>query len=139
MKKVKRLFSLLLVVCLLVGMTGCAGMGKPVGKQEDREALWALLDQVAENIKEGAPPITMQLTADFVSWACSTGMTQKEALQAASDWLSQQSPSIRLAAEDTLNAMMEELGKLLKDGTETVKSWDIQSILDEILSSGGVD
>ena len=117
-------------------MTGCAQMGAP---QQDRAQLIALLDQVAGNIKEGESPVTLQLTADFVSWACSTEMTQKEALQVVSDWLAQQSPSIRLAAEDTVNAMMEELGTLLKSGADQVKSWDIQSILDGILSSGGID
>ena len=136
MKKVKKFFSLLLAVCLLVIMTGCAQTGAP---QQDRAQLIALLDQVAGNIKEGESPVTLQLTADFVSWACSTEMTQKEALQVVSDWLAQQSPSIRLAAEDTVNAMMEELGTLLKSGADQVKSWDIQSILDGILSSGGID
>ena len=78
------------------------------------------------------------MAADFVSWACSTEMTQKEVTQEVSDWLSEQSPSIRLAAEETLNEMMDGLNKILKDGADAAKSWDIQSVLNEILASGGI-
>ncbi|MGM9604109.1 MAG: hypothetical protein ACI3XG_03515 [Faecousia sp.] len=134
----KRFFAMILAAWLLVSMTGCAQFGEQAEKREDRNELRALLDQVAENIKEADSPITAKLAADFVSWACSTEMTQKEVAQEVSDWLSEQSPSIRLAAEEKLNAVMDSIGKLLDDGTQTVKSGDIQSILNEILASGGL-
>lgn len=139
MKRVQKVFAIILAACLLLSMTGCAQFGEQAEKREDQDELRALLDQVAENIKEAEPPITVKLAADFVSWACSTELTPEEISQEVSDWLSDQSPSIRLAAEETLNAMLDGLNEILKDGTEAAKSWDIRSILDEILSSGGID
>ena len=106
----RRILLILLSAALLVSLAGCTLLEKPESKEADKAQLRALLDQVAENVKEANAPITAEMAADFVSWACSTEMTQKEALQVVSDWLAQQSPSIRLAAEDTVNAMMEELG-----------------------------
>lgn len=134
----RRIFLILLSAALLVSLAGCTFLEKPESKEADKAQLRALLDQVAENVKEANSPITAALAADFVSWACSTEMTQKEAAQMVSDWLAEQSPSIRLAAEDNLNGMLDGLNKILKDGADTAKSWDIQSVLDEILASGGI-
>ena len=106
--------------------------------EESYSKIYGLLDQVAENVKEANAPITAEMAADFVSWACSTEMTQKEVTQEVSDWLSEQSPSIRLAAEETLNEMMDGLNRILKDRADAAKSWDIQSVLNEILASGGI-
>lgn len=135
----KRMLAVLLGVCLLLSLTGCAYIGEQLERRENRGQLRGLLDQVAENIKEGESPVTLQLTADFVSWACSTELTQEEVSQVVSDWLADQSPSIRLAAEEKLNEMLDSLTGILKDGAEKAKSWDIQSVLQEILSSGGID
>ena len=121
-----------------MSLAGCTLLEKPESKEADKAQLRALLDQVAENVKEANAPITAEMAADFVSWACSTEMTQKEVTQEVSDWLSEQSPSIRLAAEETLNEMMDGLNKILKDGADAAKSWDIQSVLNEILASGGI-
>lgn len=134
----KKYLAFFLAACLLLSLTGCAYIGEQAEKREDRNKLRSLLDQVAENTKEGESPITVKLTADFVSWACSTKLTQKEISQVVSDWLSDQSPSIRLAAEEKLNDLMDSLNKLVQDGSEAVKGWDVQSILDDILSSGGI-
>ena len=94
---------------------------------------------MADNIKEARSPISADLAADFVSWASTTQLTKEETTQVVSDWLAAQSPSIRLAAEEKLNAVTDSLGQLLKDGAEAAKGWDFQSILSEILSSGGID
>ena len=134
----RRILLILLSAALLVSLAGCTLLEKPESKEADKAQLRALLDQVAENMKEANAPITAELAADFVSWACSTEMTQKEVTQEVSDWLSEQSPSIRLAAEETLNEMMDGLNKILKDGADAAKSWDIQSVLNEILASGGI-
>ena len=139
MKRVHKVFFVILTACLLLSMTGCAYIGEQMERRENRGQLRGLLDQVAENIKEGESPVTLQLTADFVSWACSTELTQEEVSQVVSDWLADQSPSIRLAAEEKLKDMMDSLNGMLKDGVEAAKSWDIQSVLQEILSSGGID
>ena len=134
----RRILLILLSAALLVSLAGCTLLEKPESKEADKAQLRALLDQVAENVKEANAPITAEMAADFVSWACSTEMTQKEVTQEVSDWLSGQSPSIRLAAEETLNEMMDGLNKILKDGADAAKSWDIQSVLNEILASGGI-
>ena len=134
----RRILLILLSAALLVSLAGCTLLEKPESKEADKAQLRALLDQVAENMKEANAPITAEMAADFVSWACSTEMTQKEVTQEVSDWLSEQSPSIRLAAEETLNEMMDGLNKILKDGADAAKSWDIQSVLNEILASGGI-
>ena len=134
----RRILLILLSAALLVSLAGCTLLEKPESKEADKAQLRALLDQVAENVKEANAPITAEMAADFVSWACSTEMTQKEVTQEVSDWLSEQSPSIRLAAEETLNEMMDGLNKRLKDGADAAKSWDIQSVLNEILASGGI-
>lgn len=134
----RRILLILLSAALLVSLAGCTLLEKPESKEADKAQLRALLDQVAENVKEANAPITAEMAADFVSWACSTEMTQKEVTQEVSDWLSEQSPSIRLAAEETLNEMMDGLNKILKDGADAAKSWDIQSVLNEILASGGI-
>ena len=134
----RRILLILLSAALLVSLAGCTLLEKPESKEADKAQLRALLDQVAENLKEANAPITAEMAADFVSWACSTEMTQKEVTQEVSDWLSEQSPSIRLAAEETLNEMMDGLNKILKDGADAAKSWDIQSVLNEILASGGI-
>lgn len=135
----RRILVILLSAALLVSLAGCTLLEKPESKEADKAQLRALLDQVAENIKEAHSPITADLAADFISWASATQLTKEETAQVVSDWLAAQSPSIRLAAEEKLNAMMDSLGQLLKDGAEAAKGWDFQSILGEILSSGGID
>ena len=135
----RRILVILLSAALLVSLAGCTLLEKPESKEADKAQLRALLDQVAENIKEARSPITADLAADFISWASATQLTKEETAQVVSDWLAAQSPSIRLTAEEKLNAMMDSLGQLLKDGAEAAKGWDFQSILGEILSSGGID
>ena len=135
----RRILVILLSAALLVSLAGCTLLEKPESKEADKAQLRALLDQVAENIKEAHSPITADLAADFISWASATQLTKEETAQVVSDWLAAQSPSIRLAAEEKLNAMLDSLGQLLKDGAEAAKGWDFQSILGEILSSGGID
>ena len=135
----RRILVILLSAALLLSLAGCTLLEKPESKEADKAQLRALLDQVAENIKEARSPITADLAADFISWASTTQLTKEETTQVVSDWLAAQSPSIRLAAEEKLNAMLDSLGQLLKDGAEAAKGWDFQSILGEILSSGGID
>ena len=135
----RRIFLILLSAALLVSLAGCTFLEKPESKEADKAQLRALLDQVAENMKEARSPISADLAADFVSWASTTQLTKEETAQVVSDWLAAQSPSIRLAAEEKLNAVTDSLGQLLKDGAEAAKGWDFQSILSEILSSGGID
>lgn len=135
----RRILVILLSAALLVSLAGCTLLEKPESKEADKAQLRALLDQVAENIKEARSPISADLAADFISWASATQLTKEETAQVVSDWLAAQSPSIRLAAEEKLNAMLDSLGQLLKDGAEAAKGWDFQSILGEILSSGGID
>ena len=135
----RRILVILLSAALLVSLAGCTLLEKPESKEADKAQLRALLDQVAENMKEARSPISADLAANFVSWASTTQLTKEETAQVVSDWLAAQSPSIRLAAEEKLNAVMDSLGQLLKDGAEAAKGWDFQSILGEILSSGGID
>ena len=135
----RRILVILLSAALLLSLAGCTLLEKPESKEADKAQLRALLDQVAENMKEARSPISADLAADFVSWASTTQLTKEETTQVVSDWLAAQSPSIRLAAEEKLNAVMDSLGQLLKDGAEAAKGWDFQSILSEILSSGGID
>lgn len=135
----RRILVILLSAALLLSLAGCTLLKKPESKEADKAQLRALLDQVAENMKEARSPISADLAADFVSWASTTQLTKEETTQVVSDWLAAQSPSIRLAAEEKLNAVMDSLGQLLKDGAEAAKGWDFQSILSEILSSGGID
>ena len=135
----RRILVILLSAALLLSLAGCTLLEKPESKEADKAQLRALLDQVAENTKEARSPISADLAADFVSWASTTQLTKEETTQVVSDWLAAQSPSIRLAAEEKLNAVMDSLGQLLKDGAEAAKGWDFQSILSEILSSGGID
>lgn len=135
----RRILVILLSAALLLSLAGCTLLEKPESKEADKAQLRALLDQVAENMKEARSPISADLAADFVSWASTTQLTKEETAQVVSDWLTAQSPSIRLAAEEKLNAVTDSLGQLLKDGAEAAKGWDFQSILSEILSSGGID
>ena len=135
----RRILVILLSAALLLSLAGCTLLKKPESKEADKAQLRALLDQVAENMKEARSPISADLAADFVSWASTTQLTKEETTQVVSDWLAAQSPSIRLAAEEKLNAVTDSLGQLLKDGAEAAKGWDFQSILSEILSSGGID
>lgn len=135
----RRILVILLSAALLLSLAGCTLLEKPESKEADKAQLRALLDQVAENMKEARSPISADLAADFVSWASTTQLTKEETAQVVSDWLAAQSPSIRLAAEEKLNAVTDSLGQLLKDGAEAAKGWDFQSILSEILSSGGID
>ena len=135
----RRILVILLSAALLLSLAGCTLLEKPESKEADKAQLRALLDQVAENMKEARSPISADLAADFVSCASTTQLTKEETDQVVSDWLAAQSPSIRLAAEEKLNAVMDSLGQLLKNGAEAAKGWDFQSILSEILSSGGID
>ena len=135
----RRILVILLSAALLLSLAGCTLLEKPENKEADKSQLRALLDQVADNMKEARSPISADLAADFVSWASTTQLTKEETAQVVSDWLAAQSPSIRLAAEEKLNAVTDSLGQLLKDGAEAAKGWDFQSILSEILSSGGID
>lgn len=134
----RRILLILLSAALLMSLAGCTLLEKPESKEADKAQLRALLDRVAENMKEANAPITAEMAADFVSWASAAQLTKEEAARVVSDWLSEQSPSIRLAAEETLDEMMDGLNRILKDGADAAKSWDIQSVLNEILASGGI-
>ena len=135
----RRILLVLLSAVLVLSLAGCGFPEKSAGKEEELARLRELLDQVAENIKEGQPPITAELAVDFLSWAGTTQLTKEETAQQLSDWLADQSPSIRLAAEERLNEMLDSLTGILKDGAEKAKEWDFKSVLQEILSSGGIE
>ena len=63
----RRILVILLSAALLVSLAGCTLLEKPESKEADKAQLRALLDQVAENIKEAHSPITADLAADFIS------------------------------------------------------------------------
>ena len=65
----RRILVILLSAALLVSLAGCTLLEKPESKEADKAQLRALLDQVAENIKEARSPISADLAADFISWA----------------------------------------------------------------------
>lgn len=140
MKTVHKIFTLFLALVLLLTLAGCSFAGAPDSKGEDLNRLQGLLNQISANVQAGKSPITAGLAADFVSWAATTQMTRQETAQAAADWLASQTPELRRAAEEKLNALMEQMSQFLKDGTENLKNsdWDISSILKDILASGGL-
>ena len=140
MKTVRKITSSFLVLVLLLTLGGCSAPGAPDSKEEDLNRLQGLLNQISTNVQAGKSPITASLAADFVSWAATTQLTRQETAQAAADWLASQTPELRRAAEEKLNALMEQMSQFLKDGTENLKNsdWDISSILKDILASGGL-
>ena len=136
----RRIVIALLTAALVLSLAGCAFMDAPGSKEEDRARLQALLSEISGNIQSGNGPITAGLAADFIRWAGSTSLTREETAQVAADWLATQTPELRRAAEEKLNGLMEQLNELLQDGAEKVKDsgWDFQSILQDILASGGL-
>ena len=140
MKTVQRRIAFFLAAILVLTLTGCSFAGVPESKEADQGRLRSLLNEITANLQAGNTPITAGLAADFVSWASSTQLTRQEVAQIAGDWLAAQTPALRQAAEEKLNGLMEQMNKLLKDGAEKVQdaSWDLGSVLQDILASGGL-
>ena len=136
----RRIVIALLAAALVLSLAGCAFVEAPGSKEEDRARLQALLNEISGNVQSGKGPITAGLAVEFLSWAGSTSLTREETAQVAADWLAAQTPELRRAAEEKLNGLLGQMNKLLTDGAEKVKDsgWDFQSILQDILASGGL-
>lgn len=146
MKKFQIIVTGLLALMLFFMLSGCAAEGDT---RSDSERLGGLLDSLAGEISDDGlnAADVVRYTARFIAWGKESAMSAQEVKTFVQDWLKERSPEmqasirrwvgeIAASGEDILDKSTQEVKESLEDG-----SWKdtVQSILDSILESGGVN
>ncbi len=151
MKRMQRFLALLMMAALLAG---CGVLPENALKEEDRQQLISLLDQIAENLHPGTAGsslVSAGVTSELIDWAAATKMTAQETAEAVRQWLESQSEEIREAFAQQIESIGGTYAEILRDGAKGLlesagvqqelpeMDMDLKSILNSILSSGGLD
>lgn len=151
MKRVQKILALLVMAALLAG---CGILPENALKQEDRQQLISVLDRIAENLHPGTAGsslVSAGVTSELINWAASTQMTAQETAEAVRQWLESQSGEVREAFAQQLESIGGTYAEILRDGAKGLlesagvqqelpeMDMDLKSILNSILSSGGLD
>ncbi len=151
MKRIRRFLALLVMAALLAG---CGVLPENVLKEEDRQQLISLLDRIAESLHPGTAGsslVSAGVTSELMNWAASTQLTAQETAETVQQWLEDQSAEIREAFAQQLESIGGSYAEILRDGAKGLlesagvqqelpeMDMDLKSILDSILSSGGLD
>lgn len=151
MKRIQRILALLVMAALLAG---CGVLPEHAGKDADRQQLIGLLDRIAESLHPGTAGsslVSADVTSELIDWAAATQMTAQETAQAVRQWLESQSAEIRETFVQQLESIGGSYAEILRDGAKGLlesagvqrelpeMDMDLKSILDSILSSGGLD
>lgn len=163
MKPAKRILALVLLMAALGSLTACAIPGTPgstasteatTAQDRDREQLFAILDDIAANVRPGTAGSAMtavRITAKLVAWASKTEMTKMQVVQAVGQWLNSQPAESREAFKEQLRLIADSYSQMLLDGAkDLLESADVQDtiseytdklkeIVDAILASGGIE
>lgn len=119
MTRILKTTALLLALVLL--LSACGGTAKPTEPKDEQEALYAVLDEIMENIRPGTAGSTLssvRTAAKLVKWASTTKMTKEEAASAVTQWLKTQSPELQQLFREKLTHVAESYGEILKDGAK---------------------
>ncbi len=151
MKRIRRFLALLVMAALLAG---CGMVPKSASKEEDRQQLISLLDRIAESLHPGTAGsslVSAGVTSELMNWAASTQLTAQETAETVQQWLEDQSAEIREAFVQQLESIGGSYAEILRDGAKGLlesagvqqelpeMNMDLKSILNSILSSGGLD
>ncbi len=151
MKRIRRFLALLLMAALLAG---CGILPENALKEEDRQQLISLLDRIAESLHPGTAGsslVSAGVTSELIDWAAATKLTAQETAEAVRQWLESQSEEIREAFAQQLESIGGTYAEILRDGAKGLlesagvqqelpeMNMDLKSILNSILSSGGLD
>lgn len=152
MKRIRRILALLLVMAAL--LAGCGILPENALKEEDRQQLISLLDRIAESLHPGTAGsslVSAGVTSELIDWAAATKLTAQETAEAVQKWLESQSEEIREAFAQQLESIGGTYAEILRDGAKGLlesagvqqelpeMDMDLKSILNSILSSGGLD
>ncbi len=151
MKRIQRILALLVMAALL---SGCGILPGSALKEEDRQQLMGVLDRIAENLHPGTAGsslVSAGVTSELIDWAAATKLTAQETAEAVRQWLESQSEEIREAFAQQLESIGGTYAQILEDGAKGLlesagvrqelpeMDMDLKSILNSILSSGGLD
>lgn len=151
MKRIQRILALLVMAALL---SGCGILPENALKEEDRQQLIGVLDRIAENLHPGTAGsslVSADVTSELINWAAATKLTAQETAEAVRQWLESQSAEIREAFAQQLESIGGTYAEILRDGAKGLLEsagvqqelpeidMDLKSILNSILSSGGLD
>lgn len=154
MKVFHKSVIILLLFAMLLGLNGCAFLGKERTEEEDRARLTEILNDLAENYHPATAGNTLtaaRITADLLTWAATTKMDKKEAVQVVAEWLKVQSPEIKAAFQQKMDSIAGTYSQVLKDGAAGLmdsagveKDFSnlgtrLKEIVEAILASGGLD
>lgn len=143
--------ALLVMAALLAG---CGILPESTLKEEDRQQLISLLDRIAENLHPGTAGsslVSAGVTSELIDWAAATKLSAQETAEAVRQWLESQSEEIREAFAQQLESIGGTYAEILRDGAKGLlesagvqqelpeMDMDLKSILNSILSSGGLD
>lgn len=135
-------------------LAGCGMLPESTLKEEDRQQLIGLLNRVAENLHPGTAGsslVSAEVTSELMNWAAATKLTAQETAEAVQQWLESQPAEIREAFDQQLESIGGTYAEILRDGAKGLLEsagvqqelpeidMDLKSILNSILSSGGLD
>lgn len=146
MKRVQKIVAALMAVFLVLSLSACASEGD---SRTDSERLEGILNSLAEEISdEGLKAAdVVRYTARFIAWGKESGMSAQEVNAFVRGWLKDRSPEMQASIRQWVGEIAQSGEEILEKGTKDVKeslddgSWKdtVQSILDSILESGGVN
>ncbi len=151
MKRLQRILALLVTAALL---SGCGILPQNASKEEDRQQLMGVLDRIAESLHPGTAGsslVSAGVTSELINWAAVTELTAQETAEAVRQWLESQSEEIREAFAQQLESIGGTYAEILRNGAKGLlesagvqqelpeMDMDLKSILNSILSSGGLD
>lgn len=146
MKKFQKFMTAVLAVMILFAFSGCAAEGDA---RSDSERLEGILDSLVGEISDDGlnAADVVRYTARFIAWGKESTMSGQEVSSFVQSWLKERSPEMQASIRQWVGEIAESGEDILEKSTKEVKdsledgSWKdtVQSILDSILESGGVN
>lgn len=145
--KMSKLFKIFAVTCLaalIFSLCGCAESGTT---QNDGERLHAILNQLADESKDGlGAGGAVKYAAKFIAWGKNSSMGVEEITTTVVDWLKERTPEMQATIRKWV-ADIAEAGQEILSREEDVKDelqnsdWQekVKTILHAVLESGGVE
>lgn len=146
MKRFSKLIALFMAVLLVFLMAGCA---ESSDARDDTERLNTILNQLAEDAGEDGLGASMAVkyAAKFIAWGKSSALSGEDTARIVVDWLKERSPEMQQSVKKWVSEVASAGEEILERETENAKeaiqdgSWKekVQTILDAVLESGGID
>lgn len=146
MKRFQKIVTALMTVFLVLSLSACASEGDT---RSDSERLEGILDSLSDEINDNGLKAgdVVRYTARFIAWGKESSMSAQEVKTFVQGWIKERSPEMQASIRQWVGEIAQSGEEILEKGTKDVKeslddgSWKdtVQSILDSILESGGVN